>query len=145
MSNDVRRPKEHEEMLSALCQSDRKVFNSYKDALVFAACLGQMRHEKRAFDKSSEPVGIHIFRGEFDLSIMQCIALAENKDPATMADAKEESRIRLFEEYACGGLDIINREIYESPEDWDVALERLMLEAMGGGTRTILEDITSLA
>jgi len=145
MSNYIRRPKEHEEMLAALSQSDQKVFNSYKDALVFAACLGQMRDEKRSFDKSSEPVGIHIFSGEFDLSIMQCISLAEDKDPAVMADSNEESRIRLFEEYACGGLDIINREVYESPEHWDIALERLMLEAIGGEKRTILEDITSLA
>ena len=40
MSNDVRRPKEYEDMLYTLCQSDKKIFLSYKDALVFSACLG---------------------------------------------------------------------------------------------------------
>lgn len=145
MSNDVRRPKDHDEMLTAISQSDKKVFSSYKDALVFAACLAYSRGEKRQFDKSSDPVGMHIFRGEFDLSVFQCVSLADTGRPQVMADEMEDERISRFEEYACAGLDILKREVFESPEDWDIALERLMVDAIGSNKKTILEDITDLA
>ena len=44
MVNDVKRPKKYENMLFDLCHKDKdknkNIFSSYKDALVFAACLG---------------------------------------------------------------------------------------------------------
>ena len=66
---DVRRPKEYEQMLYDLCQSEGKIFNSYKEAMVFAACLGYSKNEKTEFSKSSEPIGMHIFHAEFDEAV----------------------------------------------------------------------------
>ena len=139
--NDVRRPKEHEQMMSDLCQSDKKIFNTYKDCLVFAACLGSAKNEHRSFEKSSEPVGMHIFRGEFDETVFHAIALAEIKDPMIMSEANTAKRIKLFEEYACGGLDIIKNRIYESPEGWESAIVSLLAEK-SPDERNILDDIT---
>lgn len=144
MSNDVRRPKQYEDMLSELCQSDKKIFLSYKDALVFAACLGFAKQTKKSFDKSSEPVGIHIFKGEFDEAIFQCIELSETKDPANMSDDNLDKRIKMFEEYAAGGLEIIKSRIYEGPEDWDTALVSLIVE-YEAEEKKILDDITGMA
>ena len=144
MSNDVRRPKQYEDMLSDLCQSDKKVFLSYKDALVFAACLGYVKNIKKAFDKSSEPVGMHIFKGEFDESVFQCIGLCETKDPTIMSDENLDKRIQLFEEYAAGGLEIIKSRVYEGPEDWDSALVGLIVE-YEAEEKNILDDITNIA
>lgn len=144
MSNDIRRPKEHEDMLADLCQSDKKIFLSYKDALVFSACLGYAKNTKISFEKSSEPVGIHIFKGEFDDAIFQSIGLCETKDPAIMSDDNLGERIRMFEEYAAGGLNIIKTRIYEGPEDWSSALISLIVE-YGSDERKILDDITGIA
>jgi len=144
MSNDVRRPKQYEDMLSDLCQSDKKVFLSYKDALVFAACLGYVKNIKKSFDKSSEPVGMHIFKGEFDESVFQCIGLCEMKDPTIMSDENMDKRINLFEEYAAGGLELIKARVYEGPEDWDSALVGLIVE-YEAEEKNILDDITNIA
>ena len=144
MSNDVRRPKEYEDMLYDFCQSDKKIFLSYKDALVFSACLGFAKQSKRPFDKTSEPVGMHIFKGEFDEAVFQCIELCESQDPRNMSDDTLDKRIKLFEEYAAGGLDIIKSRIYEGPEDWDSALVGLIVE-YEAEEKKILDDITGMA
>jgi dnd system-associated protein 4 len=141
--SDVRRPKEHEEMMRDLCQSENAIFGTYKDCLVFAACLGFSKNQFRSFEKSAEPVSTHIFHGEYDETIFQAISLAEIGDPMIMAEAAEEKRIKLFEEYACGGLDIIKQRIYESPEGWENAFVSLITEEYPSN-RTILEDITDL-
>jgi dnd system-associated protein 4 len=144
MSNDIRRPKQYENMLFELCQSDKKIFLSYKDALVFAACLGFAKQSKKSFDKSSEPVGMHIFKGEFDEAIFQCIELAETKDPANMSDDNLGKRMKLFEEYAAGGFEIIKSRIYDGPEEWDSALVGLIIE-YEAEEKKILDDITGMA
>ncbi|PCH58864.1 MAG: DNA phosphorothioation-associated protein 4 [Burkholderiaceae bacterium] len=144
MSNDVRRPKQYEEMLSDLCQSDKKIFLSYKDALVFAACLGYAKSRTTPFDKTSESVGMHIFKGEFDESVFQCIGLCETKDPAIMSDENHNKRIKLFEEYAAGGLEVMKSRIYDGPEDWDSALVGLIIE-FESEEKNILDDITNIA
>lgn len=144
MSNDVRRPKQYEDMLFELCQSDKKIFLSYKDALVFAACLGYAKSLKKSFDKTSEPVGMHIFKGEFDESIFQCIGLCETKDPSIMSDNNLNKRISLFEEYAAGGLELIKSRIFNGPEDWDSALVGLIVE-YESDEKKILDDITGIA
>lgn len=144
MSNDVRRPKQFENMLLDLCQSEKKIFLSYKDALVFAACLGYVKGIRKQFEKTSEPVGMHIFKGEFDESVFQCLGLCEMKDPAIMSDDNLDKRIRIFEEYAAGGLEVIKTRIYDGPEDWDNALVGLILE-YESEQKKILDDITGMA
>ena len=141
---DVRRPREHEEMLHALCQSDKKIFNSYKDALVFAACLGYSKDATKPFDKSSEPVGMHIFRAEFDEAVFYCLALAESQDVACLSDNKIDERIKCFEEYAAAGLDTIRNRVFESNLDWDDAITELVLEQYKDD-RNLLTGIASLA
>lgn len=141
---DVRRPKEHEEMLHALCQTDKKIFNSYKDALVFAACLGYSKEARTQFDKSSEPVGMHIFRAEFDEAVFYCLALAETQDVACLSDKAIDERIKCFEEYASTGLDTIRNRVYESNLDWHDAITNLVMEQFKDDGN-LLTGIASLA
>ncbi len=143
MSNDVRRPKEFEQLLYDLCQSDKKIFLSYKDALVFAACLGFEKQTRKAFDKTSESVGMHIFKGEFDEAVFHVISLCETKDPLIMSEANMSKRIKIFEEYAAGGLEILKSRVYDGPEEWDTALSSLIVE-FGGTKGKILDDITGI-
>ena len=141
MSSDVRRPKQFEEMMKRLCQEESRIFLTYKDALVFAACLGYSRGKKQAFEKTSEPVGLHIFKGDYDAAIFNCIGLSITGDPHIMGAERESERIRMFEEFACGGLEIIEEEIYKGAGTWD----QLMLGLVASQSKpesSVLDDIT---
>lgn len=141
MSNDIRRPKQFEEMLKKLCQEEDKIFLTYKDALVFAACLGFSRNRRLAFDRSSEPVGLHIFKGDYDAAIFNCIGLSETSDPQIMGSDRESERIRIFEEFACGGLGIIEEEIYRGAGAWDQLMLALVV-SQAKPEPSVLNDIT---
>ena len=144
MSNDVRRPKEYEQMLSDLCQSDKRIFLSYKDALVFSACIGYANDISREIDKSSEPVKMHIFKGQYDEAIFNCIGIAETEDPSILSNVKEEEKIKIFERYAAAGLDILKQKVYDSSSEWDQAFLELITSQLGTGHK-ILEGIAHLA
>lgn len=144
MSSDVRRPKEFEEMLVDLCQSEKRIFLSYKDALVFSACLGFFSGERRSFEKSSEPVKMHIFKGQYDEAIFNCIGIIETNDQNILSYKEEEEKIKLFEEYAAAGLDILKKKVYEAPLEWEQALLDLVTENLETDHK-ILEGIAHLA
>lgn len=141
MADRVRRPAEHEEMLTGL--RDRGVFKTYKDALVFAACLGFKRGRRVAFTKSSEPIDLQVFRGEFDETVLNGLAVAESGEPSAMKRDAEDERIRVFEEYACGGLEIMRHEVHAFGHEWEDSLIRLIMQEQG--TQKILMDITGLS
>lgn len=96
MATRVRRPAEFEEMLSEL--RDEGIFPTFKDALVFAAALGFRRGNRRPFQKSSEPIDLEVFRGDFDRTIISIIAIEENNDPKMLAPSNEAKRVLCFEE-----------------------------------------------
>ena len=144
MSSDVRRPKEYEKMLYDLCQSEKRIFTSYKDALVFAASIGFDRKEIISFEKSSEPIKMHIFSDEFDVAFMNCIGLMETKDATIMGDAREQEKVTLFEQYAAAGLEVIRTQIYESGKDFNIAVLEI-INTRCAPSDTILENITNLA
>ena len=110
MADRVRRPLDFEYLLTQL--KDLKVFSSYKEALVFAACLGFNRGKRVSFTKSSEPIHLTTFSGKYDMMIFDVIAICEAKDnPMMMSEQNSDERIRIFEEYACGGLEILSNEV----------------------------------
>lgn len=141
MSETVRRPKEYEEMMLELCQTKEAIFDTFKDCLVFCACLGAAKGRRRSFERSSEPVGIHVFRDKFDLAIFQILGIFEEKDPAIMSSGSRDARVRIFEEYACGGLDILKERVFDAPDSFHLAFASLLKETQKTG-RNILSDIT---
>jgi dnd system-associated protein 4 len=142
MSVDVRRPRQYEEMLKKLCQEDGRIFTTYKDALVFAACLGFERQRRVSFDKDSDRVRMEVFRGEYDAAIFHCIGIAHTLDPTIMGSAREAERIKIFEEYACGGLEIIDAEVYAASGQWEQTLLAMVVKQAKGEV-SVLDDITS--
>lgn len=141
MAGRVRRPAEFHDMLQEL--KDKGIFPTLKDAMVFAAGLGYRRGNRKSFNKSSEPIEIDVFRGDYDRTIMNILAVDETADPNMIAPSSEEDRVRIFEEYANGGLDILDREIREGKQDWRSGL--LALVQREEEAHTILDDITELA
>lgn len=62
MVDRVRKPAKHTDTLNYL-KDGVGVFATFKDAMVFAAALGFSRKKSVAFDKSSEPIPLSVFRG----------------------------------------------------------------------------------
>ncbi|MCY4302223.1 MAG: DNA phosphorothioation-associated protein 4 [Aestuariivita sp.] len=122
---------------------DKAVFQTFKDVLIFAAALGFRRNNRKSFEKTSEPIHLEFFRGDFDRTIMSVIAIEEHNDPNMLAPSSEAARVLCFEEYANGGLEIMKREIWDGKQDWSQGL--LSLIHREEGDQTILDDITELA
>ena len=142
MADRVRRPMRFDDLLVELTR-DTGIFKTYKDALVFAACLGYSRGKRVAFEKSSEPINVQIFSGKFDQMVINTVAIAELTDPYVMASDRQDERLKIFEEYACGGLEIMENEIGHGGLSMDEGLINLILQAEDGGR--ILDEITDLA
>ena len=143
MVDRVRKPAKHPDTLSYL-KDELGVFASVKDAMVFAAALGLSRKKSVAFDKSSEPIPLSVFRGEYDEAFMNVLALFEHQDSGylELGGDKFDAKIKLFEEYACGGLDIIKSTIIDPGLDAQSAIIRLILDEQA--EHTIIDDITAL-
>ncbi|MBP0021655.1 MAG: DNA phosphorothioation-associated protein 4 [Cyanobacteria bacterium SBLK] len=93
------------------------MFQTYADLLVFAAMLG-IKAEKRVpveiVSKEPAPVGLDIFisRG-YDRAI-KLVAIVQTGDPAILSaynPHSEDERMTIFEEYANGGLEVLQEEL----------------------------------
>ncbi|MAL94587.1 MAG: DNA phosphorothioation-associated protein 4 [Haliea sp.] len=144
MVDRVRKPAKHTETLSFL-KDEAGIFDSYKDAMVFAAALGFSRKKSVEFEKSSEPIPLSVFRGEYDAALMNILALSEYEDSAYLEfeGEKFDKKIKLFEEYACGGLDIIRSTIVEPGLDAQSTIVSMILDEEA--EHNIIDDITSLS
>lgn len=145
MVDRVRKPAQHSDTLSYL-KDELGIFSTFKDAMVFAAALGFSRGKSVAFDNSSDsnPIPLAVFRGAYDQAFMNLLALFETKDSGYLEieGEKFDAKIKLFEEYACGGLDIIKNTIIEPGLDVQSAIIRLILDEQA--EHNIIDDITGL-
>ena len=104
-----------------------KPFQTYAEVLVFAAALGAKRDRREPFGefskKDPDPIPYDVFR-KYD-KVVKLLAIVATKNPKVLADndEAEESRIKIFEEYANAGLEIIDNEIKGSVDH----LERILL------------------
>lgn len=143
MADRVRRPKQYDELLRLL-KEQTNIFPTLKDAIVFAACLGLSRDKRVSFEKTSEPINMQTFGEEFDQMAIDVIGIsASDDDPMIMATERSDERVRIFEEYACGGLEIINHEVFQGGADLEDGLIRLVLEEQKDDS--ILSEITDLS
>ena len=92
-------------------------FQTYADAIVFAAALGA-KYKKRLplseISKEPSPISLEIFISRGYDWVIKLLAIAETEDPKILAiedrDA-EEKRSLIFEEYANGGLEKLRDEL----------------------------------
>ncbi|NER22262.1 MAG: DNA phosphorothioation-associated protein 4 [Symploca sp. SIO1C2] len=118
--NRIRIAKDKANLVQALTASKDTTgpFQTYADVVVFAATLGAQKNKRIPLGtiskKEPAPIGLEIFvsRG-YDL-VLKLIAIAETKDTKIISpsdNVAQEKRIRIFEEYANGGLDILRDEL----------------------------------
>jgi len=131
MAGSVRIDAKYYEMLKDFTNKENgnKIFESYKDLAVFAASIGFHFGKRLLLGKTmQDPIKMHIFNDEYDIELMNCIALAETENPLLLGNKKEEQKINIFEEYISGGLEIIKNRIYDQSSDWEQNLISLILE-----------------
>ncbi len=86
-------------------------FQTYADVMVFAACLGVKSQKRLPVEtpaKEPAPISLEIFISRGYDTIIKLIALTETNNIKILSQYEAESeseRIRIFEEYANGGLD----------------------------------------
>ena len=116
----IRVAKDKAELVKALVDFNgaRGPFQTYADAIVFAAALGA-KYKKRSplkiiSNSEPAPISLEIFISRGYEPVIKLIAIAESEDPKILSayepDA-EERRVQIFEEYANGGLEKLQDEL----------------------------------
>jgi len=119
-ANRVRVGKDKADLVKALTLGNDTTgpFQTYADAIAFAAALGVKRKKRVVLQEVSkkEPGAIaqEIFISRGYDRLIKLLAIADKKDINIISpnDAEaEETRIAIFEEYANGGLEILQEEL----------------------------------
>ncbi|MEP0857888.1 DNA phosphorothioation-associated protein 4 [Trichocoleus sp. DQ-U1] len=119
-ANRIRIAKDKADLVQGLVASDSTTgpFQTYADAIAFAAALGAKRRKRSPLGEISkrEPgaIALEVFVSRGTDRVIQLLSIAETKDIKILSptdENSEEQRIRIFEEYANGGLEIIQDEL----------------------------------
>jgi dnd system-associated protein 4 len=119
---NINRSKVHEKMVQALCMdvlpgTDKSLFPTIREFLCFTALLGFSEGRKIPLDKSAgvEDVSYQQFeRGDAD-DLIFALAVAETKSIDVLREGKEGQCAEVFEEYANGGMQIVDEWIKANP------------------------------
>ncbi|MBN3887333.1 MAG: DNA phosphorothioation-associated protein 4 [Nostoc sp.] len=116
----IRVAKDKAELVKDLTSSDGGTgpFNTFADVIVFAAALGA-KHKKRVVlgeisKREPSPIRIEYFASMGNDILIKLLAINETKDIKTLSINEEEyerQRNHIFEEYANGGLEILQNEL----------------------------------
>lgn len=117
--NRVRLAKDKAELVRSLVAEVNGMapFSTYADVLAFAAALGARRQRRSpVVDVAREPtpIAFEIFISRGYDALFKLLAAVETKNASVLSslDAKAENfRVSLFEEYANGGLEILQGEL----------------------------------
>ncbi|MFD6294177.1 DNA phosphorothioation-associated protein 4 [Streptomyces sp. NPDC060235] len=127
-----RRPAQHEALLNELQGKDGP-FRTLVDAMMFAAALGQRKDRSEEFDKAGEPIRLALMDGRQygDVLIDVLAAVRIQDDPKILADDRLDERVRIFENFANGGLSYLQGELNTAPtRDLDLLVGNLVMEAL---------------
>jgi len=108
MAYRVRRPKEYDELLNLLKDKDDGVFATLKSALVFASAVGFKQKARLKYTSAGEAIALNLFSEHQDQPYIYCLALAEYDDVSYLQEENFLEVMRVFEEYAAGGLKYLD-------------------------------------
>lgn len=111
------------------------LFPTFRDILLFAASVGY-HHDRRApfSEVTGDPIRYETLTAPaFSDTLINMIAANVVSDDAEIMDATRlEERIRIFEEYANGGLEYIQEQVNVRHQPVDLVVLDLVTEALAG-------------
>lgn len=116
----IRLAKDKGELVKRLVESDEDYapFETYADAVMFAATLGYERHQAIPLDdaiaKEPAPIAWEVFRSRGYDRAIRLLAIAKTEDVSVLSLSSPEAiaqQIQILEEYANGGLQILQDEL----------------------------------
>jgi dnd system-associated protein 4 len=131
MDNRVAPPREFEDVITRFIEpppNGLQIFTSKAKVLLFAASLGYRRRRRVKVERKGEPVRYDIFERAVDDSFIDAMAVAETGDLHVLDSERSDERIKIFEEYAHGGLIEMNRICFVEVGDPLSELVRVILE-----------------
>lgn len=140
----IRMAKDKVDLVRHLTASENEngPFRHLVDVLSFAAALGYAREIRIPLTepaKSPDPIRQSVFQSHGYDTVLNLLAAAHTSDPAVLAnnDEMEDVRATVFEEYANGGLELLQTELKGSTDVLQSVLLIIAKERMdtheGGG------------
>ncbi len=118
--NRIRVARDKAELVKSLIAAadNNSPFQTYADAMLFAAVLGAKQHRRVALGEISKkepgPISIEIFISRGYDPVMKLIAISATENINVISPDRadfEQQRINIFEEYANGGLELLEQEL----------------------------------
>ncbi|OMC01075.1 hypothetical protein A5733_03320 [Mycobacterium sp. NS-7484] len=139
----ARRPQQHEALMQEM-QNEAK-FPTYRDILLFAAAVGFHQQRRVSFTASSgDPIRYEVLAspGFSDTLINMIAANVVSDDPEIMDGTRLEERVKIFEEFANGGLEYIQEQINVRRQPVDLVVINLVTEVLAdeGGAKALSVD-----
>jgi dnd system-associated protein 4 len=127
---DVRRCQEFDDLYNKLGSREYKwptghrpegapVFGTIRDLLCFAAFLGFHLGRREPLEgHQTEVIPEEVFsKNEDALECVRMVALAEFKDQSIFEEERVDEMVQIFEEYAHGGMRVVQRYVLDLPTD----------------------------
>lgn len=149
--NKIRVAKDKATLVQSLVSTNQKTspFQTYVEVMVFAASLGAKRKKKVPLGEISKrepgPIEQEYFATKGYDTLIKLLAIAETKNVDILSLNNEEyddKRTQIFEEYANGGLEILQEELRGAVDYSDRLLLFLSFEHSNNENREAEFDLT---
>jgi len=112
---------------------DEAAFSTFRDALLFAAAVGAHFQREVPFNSAAgDPIRYETLTvPSFSEALISMIAANKvEHDPEIMDSARLEERVKIFEEYANGGLEYIQEQVNVRHQTAALVVIALVTEAL---------------
>lgn len=140
----VRRPEQHEALIQHL--RDEGGFPTMRDILLFAAGVGFINGRRVPLQRPGEGIRYEVLVNDAlaDPFVSMIAAVTYPDDPEILDLSRLDERVRIFEEFANGGLEIIQEQANARHLPYDVVVRTLAVEALDDATSAEPASITDL-
>jgi dnd system-associated protein 4 len=141
----IRRPQHHERLMLEL--QEEAGFATFRDILLLAAAVGFQSARRAPFTAAAgDPIRYETLTvPAYSEALINMIAARVAKDdPEIMDDKRIEERVKIFEEYANGGLECIQEQVNVRHQPAALVVADLVTEALsdsGGATAASVEEL----
>jgi dnd system-associated protein 4 len=134
MIRRVRRPVQHEQLIKRLA-SDEGPFSTLAEVLTFAAGLGYAEGRREEFSGSGDQIDFDVFQRLGVEGFIEMLAAAVHEDVGILSRERADERLTVFEEFANGGLEVLQSRLAQSKADLDSLLSIVLERESEGVTR----------